>query len=61
MSGRKRQAAAEADGYGEQQLEADRCNRGAVAEADAIAGDSSSAQRAVWRRNSHVGEQGGSS
>ena len=43
MSGRKRRATAEADGYGEQQFEADRCNRGAVAEADAIAGGSSSA------------------
>ena len=56
---------------GEQQLkrtetgnsshEADRCNRGAAAEAGTQSGSSSSAQRAVRRRITHVGERGGSS
>ena len=70
-SGRNRGRAAEANASGEQQLkrrnlwaadrngekqfEADRCNRGAPAEATQ-SGSSSSAQRAVRRRITHVGE-----
>ena len=60
LKGRNRKAAAEADGNGEKQFEADRCNRGATAEA-MQSGSSSSVQRAVQRRITHVGERGGSS
>ena len=58
--GRNRWAAAEVDGNGEKQFEADQCNRGAAAEATQ-SGSNSSAQRAVRHRITHVGERGGSS